>query len=275
MAKKSKLDVELDAVKKQEQDAVNHIGELAREKLKLETTLKGIARKVAVQQDELKAAIAAKDRAVADSDNQQAVLDALVAEITASMASKVERLAELDRVNEAITAQEAVLSEKKRNLDKELDEYATVRKGEIKQDILVENEKLTELQGESTRLQGTIDAQKTELSELSTLYVQEQADVRQSTEQKDQLIADNIEAMDAANRELDKVKDEIRAAIYERDRVLLITGKAKEDHQKFLDYEQKARKILDTKDRELQEKSAEISQANQFLQARRSFLPEL
>jgi hypothetical protein len=268
MPKKSKLDIELDAVKKQEQAALNNVGELERQKLKLETTLKGLDRKLAVQQDELK-------QAIADTDKEQAKLSELASQITAGIDERVQKDAELVRINEELAAHEALLAEKKGNLDGELEEYAAVRKQEIKDDILAVNKELLTLRNESISLQSNIDAQKAELHELSTLYVQEQADVRLSTEEKDKLIADNIEAMDASTRELDKVKDEIRAAIYERDKVQIYTDKAREEHQKFLEYERKARKILDTKDRELQDKSAEISQANQFLQARRSFLPEL
>lgn len=166
-------------------------------------------------------------------------------------------------------------AEAKQKLDAELEEYAAVRKQEIKDQILAENEILRELRSEEHTLQLSIETKKTELTELSRIYLDDQADIRASSEEKERTIALNAEAIEVSNRELEKVKDEIRAAVYERDKILLITDKSREDHDKFLAYEKRARQILDDKDRELQAKAADVSQANQFLKSRRSFLPEL
>lgn len=53
------------------------------------------------------------------------------------------------------------------------------------------------------------------------------------------------------------------------------TTKAKEQYDGFVDYEERARKVLAVKDRELQDKSQEIAEDSQHLQTRRSFLKDL
>lgn len=167
------------------------------------------------------------------------------------------------------------LADKKASLDQELEEYTLARKQEIKTDILKANEELILLSDKVAKVNIDLEAKKIELASFTEVYNQEQTELRQSNEQTEQLLLANKERQIAIKQEVDTKESELQELSYKTDQMLAVLAKAKEEHEKFLAYEKKAKAILDTKDRQLQEKAGEVAQGNQFLKNQRSFLPEL
>lgn len=79
----------------------------------------------------------------------------------------------------------------------------------------------------------------------------------------------------STSAQVEKLLKELTELEYKRDQVLSVTRKAKVQYEQFVDYEARARKVLETKDRELQDKQAELQEGEVLLKNRRSFLNEL
>lgn len=182
---------------------------------------------------------------------------------------------ELDELMRQIGEVGQELIDKKANLDKELEEYALVRKQEIKTEILKANEELILLSDRVAKLVIDIEAKKLELSNLTQVYVDEQTELKQSDEETRRLLAENLERQVAIKSEVTEAERELQELSYKKDQMTAMLNKSREEHDKFLAYEKKARAILDVKDRQLQDKSAELSQSSQFLKNQRSFLPPM
>lgn len=167
------------------------------------------------------------------------------------------------------------LDTKKQTLDTELEEYSLARKQEIKDSILEANKELLVVNDQLSIKSIELEAKKTELSELSKVYVDEQSELVTSNEETKRLLEENKQLRAETEQELTDLQREVKQLQFDRDNLKAQMKSDSLKHEQFLDYERKARKILDTKDRELQEKSASITSENQFLENRRSFLPKL
>jgi chromosome segregation ATPase len=186
-------------------------------------------------------------------------------ELESKRADKADELAELRRQVE----------NRKATADKEVEEYAVAKKLAIKDDILVFNTELTEVREVHTDLSRQIDVKRKELADLNQAAIQEAFDLKLAHNTADQSLADKKTALAETTEQFDKAQEQLQKLLYKRDDAINTIKKAEDAHAKFKDYEIKARKILDAKDRELQEKAADISQQGQFLKNSRSFLAEL
>lgn len=167
------------------------------------------------------------------------------------------------------------LTDKKASLDKELEEYSLIRKQEIKAEILKVNEELLSVESLVAASNLELETKKTELAGLQQIYIDEQTELRDSNQETKRLLAENKEQQAAIKDEIEASRRELQELDYKKNEVNISLAKAKEQHDKFLTYEKQARQVLDAKDRQLQDKAAELSQSSQFLQNQRSFLPPM
>lgn len=167
------------------------------------------------------------------------------------------------------------LTTKKANLDNELEEYASVRKQEIKDTILNVNEELVIANTKLVALNSEINSKKTELGELNQVYLDEQEAIKISSAETEAKLELNREKVIETEQKIINLEQELKELDFKKDSALVMLAKTREEHEKFLEYERRARKLLDTKDRQLQEKTADIATRSQFLKNERSFLPPL
>jgi uncharacterized coiled-coil DUF342 family protein len=165
--------------------------------------------------------------------------------------------------------------DKKALLDQELEAYALSRKQEIKQSILAVNDELVAKKAELEQCSSELETKRTELQELSSIYRDEQDELKQSRAETKRLLADEAAQRAEITPKIDELDRELKEMVYKKDQLMITVTKAREEHTKFVEYEQKARTLLAAKDRELQEKAAEINEGGQFLKNSRSFLAEL
>lgn len=208
------------------------------------------------------------------------------AELVASITAHEEKLIELDAKFDAsearyldkmnqLTEVRAELTRQKASFDKDLEAYGDSRKQEIKQAILQTNDELVANRAELKVLQDEIAAKEQQLAELNTVYIEEAEQLKQSTTATNDAIEANRQKVAETQAEIDKLIEERNKIAYDFDNFQITMSKARAEHDNFLEYERKAKKILDAKDRELQSRQAEMATQSQFLKNSRSFLPEL
>lgn len=76
-------------------------------------------------------------------------------------------------------------------------------------------------------------------------------------------------------RRIGELEPEVAKLMHERDTAVSAALKARQEHEQFTKYERTAWAALNTKDKELQDKQAELDVEERHLNARRSFLPKL
>lgn len=170
---------------------------------------------------------------------------------------------------------EVELERKKAELDSELEYYGRNKKIEIKDQILDTNAKLTSVKTELAERNSELESKKTELGELNQVYMNEQIEIKQSSQQTKQILAENRQKVSDTKEQIEALEEQVRELEYKKNQAILETAKTKSEHENFLNYEKRARKVLENKDRELQDKSAEISSERVFLKNQRSLLADL
>lgn len=262
------LDSASKAIAKDRQDIANEKSKVKGENIRLQALNDALN----VKNDKLQALLDKKTKEIEMLDKSGVEL----LEVNTRLdKSKARAKQELDELMRQIGEVGQELIDKKANLDKELEEYALVRKQEIKTEILKANEELIVLSDRVAQLVIDIETKKLELASLNQTYIDEQTELKQSEEQTKRLLDENLERQVAIKSEVTEAERELQELSYKKDQMTAMLTKSREEHDKFLAYEKKARAILDVKDRQLQDKSAELSQGSQFLKNQRSFLPPM
>jgi|SRR6185312_8860915 len=255
-------------LKREQQEWNVRKADLQRDNLQLKTKNRALEHKNAALEEK----IVHTEELIADAGRRYGLIQAKVTEIEAKLDEVETRHA--DKTLELADLYEEV-KKRKLTIDSELEAYSVERKSAIKDDILATNQELIDNRTELKVIRTQIDDSRLELATLNQAAVQEQEEqkIRKVTIDED-LVAKQAE-LDELQRQADDVTASIKKALFERDNALLATAKAREEHNKFVAYESKARKILDAKDRELVERSSNIAQESQLLKNRRTFLPSL
>lgn len=192
-------------------------------------------------------------------------LDTKIDELDTKLADKTEELVVI----------RTAIAKQKSGTDRELEDYATTKKLEIKQEILNTNQELVADREELRILQVHIDEKTNQLADLNQAAIDEQEAIKVAEATKGAIIADNAKLKAELEVKTDELQEKYNKLGFDYDNALITVKKATEEHEKFIDYEKRARKVLDTKDRQLQEKEAEIGKQSIYLKNRRSNLAEL
>lgn len=179
-----------------------------------------------------------------------------------------------DKADELATLRTDIASQKAKT-SRELEDYATNKKLEVKQAILLANEELLADRAEVQVLQDQIDTKTNQLAELNQAAMDEQEAVKLAEADKQHILDSNVALKAKLIADTQQLQDDYDHLGFEYNNAQITVKKAQEDHDKFLDYERRARKVLENKDRELQDKEAELGQQGMFMKNRRSNLTEL
>lgn len=197
------------------------------------------------------------------------------AEVEALEATKVTLSFKNQKLGEKLADIEALIATKKLEIDSNLEKYEKDRRTalnesirELEQQEANAKEELASINQSMQETQAAIDARM----KLASDEIEQAADTlkgifKETEEQEERLT--KLKAQTVA------LEPEVKRALYKRDEAVAITKKAKIEFDQFIDYEQKARKVLNTKDKELQDRQSELDASNQFIENRRSFLPPL
>jgi chromosome segregation ATPase len=167
------------------------------------------------------------------------------------------------------------LKDREATFDSELGEYELGRKQEIKQRLLEANKELSDVLAELQEARSQHQESADNLRDLQAVYKQEQTELQDSNKATEAALAANKQRVEASETRISTLEAEIKDLLYKRDTASSDLKKIKEQHDKFVTYEREARKVLDTKDKQLQAREAELNTQGQFLRNSRSFLPEL
>lgn len=174
-----------------------------------------------------------------------------------------------------LTDLEAVIDHKRETIDSNLQEYSTKRKVEFRKQEQDDQNRATRARESADSLQVEVSAKRDELDALR----QEVAILRQdhmleveghrriilALEQQQTPLESDIAALQAEVVKLARTRELIAAD----------NKKSKEQNAAFIEYERRARKVLDTKDRELQDKAQELAIEDRHIKARGSYLTGL
>lgn len=170
---------------------------------------------------------------------------------------------------------EAVIEHKRSQVDSDLAAWSEKRRADYRAETKADEESAIRAKEAVASIQIEIDAKRDELDEAR----QETAMMRQThareLEKHQRDLSNLVERQIPLEAAIVALTAETTKLQRTREVQLVDTAKAKQEFDGFLDYERRARKVLDTKDRELQDKSQEIAQANRHLATRSSFLRDL
>lgn len=244
------------------------VNQLERKHLQLTTANEGLQAtndKLTKKQTKLQQAVATGEATVAARRVEHDELLAKNDELDTRIADKTDELATI----------RADIASQKARTDRELADYAATKKLEIKQAILGTNEELVADRAELAVIQAQIDEKTNLLADLNQAAIDEQEALKAATAEKDAVIADNAQVKVDLQESIDILQEKYNKLGFDYDNAMITVKKATEEHEKFVEYERQARKKLETKDRQLQEKEAELGQQSAFLKNRRSNLAEL
>lgn len=232
-----------------------------------------------------------------------ATLDALVPKV-ADTRSELEGLraevAEVHRLKPALEAetagQQAVrdtvvneIAERRRELA-DLDALILARQGQVDDDMVAYRRKMesavrTELveletstrtkREEADSLQTQLDQKREELNSILESITQHRATAHQERSEANESLTQLRGQVPELEAKVTLLEGKFKQASYQLKQVLAETEKATREHQAFIEYEARAKKILVAKDRELQDKRDELEVTARYTNNRRSYLPEL
>jgi chromosome segregation ATPase len=255
-------------LKREQQEWHTTLASLKRDKLQLTTSNRALESKKATLLGDIETLQTQHAGLLTDIENEDTRLGDLqlkVDELETKRADKATELADL----------QLEVKNRKATIDTELEAYATERKLAIKDEILTVNEELVADREVLRVIKEETQRTRYELVVLNQAAIQEQEDLKVSKATVDQDLLDKQAELDELQRKIGDEKTTLQKLLYDRDNAMITIAKAKEQHEKFLSYEAKARKILETKDRELVGRSTDIAHESQLLKNKRSFLAEL
>lgn len=185
---------------------------------------------------------------------------------------KENALKELDAEIEAKTSQVEVLREE---VDSKLATYETNKRQSIDKELESQNIVLTESKKIYEELKEQVGHKRDELNQIIEDTAKAHRERKQQAADETKLIADLKLESDKLEAETEEARTELAKLYREKAQVSGDTRKAAERHQQFIEYEQKARKELETKNTALLKKQEELGQEEKFIKARRSILPEM
>lgn len=199
----------------------------------------------------------------------------LTAEVEVLSLRKADVATDLLSIQTDLGTLEDIASRKRAEIDADMEAYARGKRTEYN-DTLADTQKLIK---DAQRRLSTIEADTHEFQ--SRLDSARQLRVAQRTTAEAQL-AEIVAEVDKLTKaklsyqaEVETQKTKLKRVLVERDEAVATRDKAKIEHDNFVKYETQARDILDTKDRELQQKAANLTTDERRLKAKRSFLAEL
>lgn len=203
---------------------------------------------------------------------QQALKQRLVDEVTGLTVRAGDlsnRIVALQGESDELTA---AIQRRKDNMDAEVSQHLKMRRADVDSALAETTAALTTAKTELMNTTTEIDQQKQRLNDLRATADTQSAETKAEVERVKTELADLAQRRPELAASIKVLEEQIRRAHIEYDQVAVNTQKAKVEHQNFLTYEAKSRKILDTKDRELMARQAEIDTSSNRLRNQRSFL---
>lgn len=242
--------------------------EIEQEVARNNTVLDVLSPKVTATQTELKRLRGEIDSATeTKTELIQEIIDLKATNSDLSEATRL-RKAALGNLDELISAMQA-------KVDDELAAYAREQKAKLDTQLA---ELVSTVQAKTDELSGVqdrVDEKRQELADVLGQLTEQRATALQETGEASERLRRLRTQLPELEAKLGIVERQYKQASYQRDQILAEMKKAKLEHQNFLDYEAKARKLLATKDRELQDRRDELEVTGRHLNARKSFLSEL
>ncbi len=226
----------------------------------------------------------------------QAKVTVANAELTQAEAKKKTVIAETQRLEErqktldkkteqkqvALNDLETLIETRRGRIDSEMEKYAAHRRAAADAEINKAKELLAPINASvdnaTADLQRVRDELASERRAIGRIEAERQVAVSQIEATTEDLKA-KIEPLEREIVELTSTKNalvgELNKLNYRKATIGAEIAKAQVNHENFLAYEQRARKELDTKDRSLREKAAELATEGNSLKARSSYLPRL
>lgn len=234
----------------------------------------------------LKAKVSSQRAKLSDLNSVSQALELASLDLAAQITTAQARIADLEHTEQTllqnrtsletdVAAIADELASRKATLDSDLEQYALVRKQEIKDSILTINSELVAAKKALEECLTEIANRRENLANLNQTAIAEESEARLLHEQHEIDVANFKEEVAALKQRETEAQTALDAVLNTLNQAKSDLRKTQAEHEKFLEYERQACKILDTKDQQLQTKAAELAHEGQFLANRRSYLPEL
>jgi chromosome segregation ATPase len=255
---------------------------LKRDQEKWHTTSSELERKVTrlnAEIDVLKGDLSTKqavhDTLSAETDQLAEKHTSVINDLAASEAKIAKLMTRETALLDQVKDLDEVIAAKKADIDKDVESYGARRRREVELSLATESKKLDEIAAAIGEMEIVLETRREALTQL----IQDAADARsgfaKETDEQNRWMESQAAKKAEMKADIEAVDKELKALYYKRDDVIATTSKAQARHDQFVAYEKEATKILQAKDRELQERQAELSVNERHLETRRSFLPPL
>ncbi len=174
-----------------------------------------------------------------------------------------------------LTDLEDVIARKREQLEVGLSEWQDSRRAELRSQLSADEDATGRAREALESVTAQVVAKRDELDtvrqEAAALLIEQTKQVDAHNQTMRELIASKL----PLEVEVKALTDELPKLQRIKEVTIADTKKAKVQFDGFIEYERRARKVLDTKDRELQDKQQELAQEDRHLKARGSFLTGL
>lgn len=168
-----------------------------------------------------------------------------------------------------------IIARRRQELESGLVEWLADRRQGYEQELTGIKQQLAEAQTALAGVQQDLRLKQAELDDLREETIRVRSDQQTTLREGEQALAQLQTRRTPLEGEIQTLEAEVTAKRRILETTLADTRKAQAQHENFIDYEKRARKLLDTKDRELQDKAQELAEEAQFSNAKRSYLHDL
>lgn len=244
------------------------VGQRERQQTKREASLSVTTEKLAVKQKELadtETKLAEAQKTIKRLNGKNKALSEEYAELVSDIASANEDIRSLDEERKI----------REEHLTDDLIAYKEAEKAKIEAELVKVVDEITSKSATSSELDTTLNDKRAEVAVLIDTIAQKKHEAERDYRMKHEEAEMVGSTLEELQRLVDEAKQTLKDVQYARDKAMAQRDTAQVEHERFLKYEKVARGTLDAKDRSLQERESELSQNEQFMKNRRSFLPEM
>lgn len=209
---------------------------------------------------------------IATAHKDQAVQ---VAESQTQMAMLARITIEVDEKQQSVRDLNALIATKQLRIDGDLADYTREQRKQADNQLADLTAQLSEAQAKLANVQEQLDQKHRELSGVLETLTQERATAHKERSKTQEVLSGLQHQVPELEAKKELLERQFKEASYQLKQVQAETDKARLEHKGFLDYESRARKLLATKDRELQDKHDELEVTARHVGNRRSYLSEL
>lgn len=214
-------------------------------------------------------------RAKATRDEAHSELEILRKQLAADKEAAASYQTQAVRFREKESVLQSQLDKLQRKVDEQIATYENTKRAESEARLSDLTEQASALELKVATANGEVAKRRQEVADLTnTLDSLRSSDTQESTRLKVEVTTLQAQLKELSGRHTE-AEDNLKKLRYETNLLVARRDKAKDEYDRYVEYEEKSRKELRAADVSLKEREAALSEAARYAPKRNSFLPPL